>query len=121
MIPQHSLPVEEIPLTPNGKVDRRRLPTPIAAERSIGRHEAPADAVEAAIAEIWTQLIQPARAIGRNDKFFEMGGHSLLALRALRQMERKLGVKLELRVLILDHLADIAIRCRSKRTVQGTA
>ena len=121
MIPQQFLPVEEIPLTPNGKVDRRRLPTPIAAERSIGRHEAPADAVEAAIAEIWTQLIQPARAIGRNDNFFEMGGHSLLALRALRQMERKLGVKLELSVLILDHLADIAIRCRSQRTVQGTA
>ncbi len=121
MIPQHFLPVKEIPLTPNGKVDRRRLPTPIAAERSTGQHEAPADAVEAAIAEIWTQLIQPARAIGRNDNFFEIGGHSLLALRALRQMEHKLGVKLELHVLILDHLADIAIRCQSKRTVQGAA
>lgn len=74
-----------------------------------------------AIAEIWTQLIQPAGAIGRNDNFFEIGGHSLLALRALRKMEHKLGVKLELHVLILDHLADIAIRCQSKRAVQGTA
>jgi Phosphopantetheine attachment site len=42
-------------------------------------------------AEIWTNLIGPARSIGRADKFFEMGGHSLLALQALRQIENKLG------------------------------
>jgi arthrofactin-type cyclic lipopeptide synthetase C len=100
-------------LTPNGKVDRRRLPTPVATDSPIGRHEPPADSVEAAIAQIWTELIQPARPIGRNDKFFEMGGHSMLALRALRQMEQKLGVKLDLRMLISDRLQDIAIRCRS--------
>ena len=115
MVPQYFLPVDEIPLTPNGKVDRRRLPTPVVAESRIGRHEAPSDPIEATIAEIWTQLIHPARPIGRIDKFFEMGGHSLLGINALRQIEDKLGVRLEFRVLFQESLADIATRCRSER------
>jgi hypothetical protein len=119
MIPQCFLPVEEIPLTPNGKVDRRRLPTPVVSESGIGQHEAPADPVEATIAEIWTKLIHADRSIGRNDRFFEMGGHSLLGLQALRQMEQKLGVRLDLRVLLHESLADIATRCQSQRTAQG--
>jgi amino acid adenylation domain-containing protein len=113
MVPQHFLRVEEIPLTPNGKIDRRRLPTLAVAESRFRQHEAPSDPIEATIAEIWANLIGPARPIGRGDKFFEMGGHSLLALRALRQMEQKLGVKLDLRLLFQDSLADIATRCYS--------
>jgi Phosphopantetheine attachment site len=66
-------------------------------------------------AEIWTNLIGPARSIGRADKFFEMGGHSLLALQALRQIENQLGVRLEFRVFFQESLADIATRCRSER------
>ena len=119
MIPQYFLPVDEIPLTPNGKVDRRRLPTPVAAESTIGRHEAPADGVEAAIAEIWTKLIRPARPIGRNDRFFEIGGHSLLGLQALGQMEQELGVKVDFRALFQESLAEIATRCRSERFLGG--
>jgi hypothetical protein len=118
-VPQHFLLVEEIPLTPNGKVDRSKLPTPVVSESGIGQHEAPADPVEATIAEIWTKLVHPARPIGRADKFFEMGGHSLLALRALRQMEHQLGVRLDFRALFQETLADIATRCRSQRTAQG--
>jgi hypothetical protein len=119
MIPQYVLPVDEIPLTPNGKVDRRRLPTPVVTESGIGHHEAPADPVEATIAQIWTNLIGPSRPIGRADRFFEMGGHSLLGLRALRQMEQKLGVKLDFRMLFQESLADIATRCRSLGAAQG--
>jgi amino acid adenylation domain-containing protein len=119
MIPQYFLPLEEIPLTPNGKIDRNKLPIPVVAESRIGQHEAPSDPVETAIAEIWTNLIGPARPIGRADKFFEMGGHSLLALQALRQMENKLGVRLEFRVLFQESVADIAMRCRSKCIAAG--
>jgi amino acid adenylation domain-containing protein len=115
MIPQHFLLVDKIPLTPNGKVDRRRLPTPVLTESRIGRHEAPSDPVEATIAEIWVNLINPSQPIGRADKFFEMGGHSLLALEAMGQMEQKLGVKLDLQMLLQESLADIAMRCRPER------
>jgi hypothetical protein len=89
MVPQYFVPVEEIPLTPNGKIDRHKLPVPVVTESRIGQHETPADPVETAIAEIWTSLIGPIRPIDRADKFFEMGGHSLLALQALRRIGRK--------------------------------
>jgi amino acid adenylation domain-containing protein len=119
MVPQYFVPVEEIPLTPNGKIDRSKLPAPAVREGNPERHEAPSDPVEAAIAEVWTHLIGPTRPIGRADKFFEMGGHSLLALRALRQMERKLGVKVDLRALFQESLTEIATRCRSQRIAGG--
>jgi acyl-CoA synthetase (AMP-forming)/AMP-acid ligase II len=119
MIPHYSLPVNEIPLTPNGKVDRRRLPKPVVIESQIGREEAPGDPIETTIAEIWTNLIHPARPISRLDKFFELGGHSLLALQALRKMEDHFGAKLEPRVLFQENLAALAMRCRSARVGGG--
>ena len=119
MIPQYFVPVEQIPLMPNGKIDRSKLPVPVVTESPIGQHEAPSDPIETTIAEIWTNLIGPARSIGRADKFFEMGGHSLLALQALRQIENKLGVRLDFRVLFQESLADIAMRCRSERIAAG--
>ncbi len=119
MVPQYFILVQAIPLTPNGKVDRSSLPTPSLAEGNSRQHDAPVDSIEATIAEIWTNLIRPARSIGRADKFFEMGGHSLLALRALQQMEQRLGVKHDLRALFNESLAEIATQCRSKRPTQG--
>lgn len=113
MIPQNFLAVDAIPRTPNGKIDRRRLPAPGVTPDHFQAHEAPADPVEATIAEIWTDLIGPARSIGRADKFFEMGGHSLLALRALRQIEKQLGVKLDFNLLFQESLAEIATKCRN--------
>ncbi|NNF48570.1 MAG: amino acid adenylation domain-containing protein, partial [Woeseiaceae bacterium] len=121
MIPQYFLSVDDIPLTPNGKVDRRRLPTPATAESAIGQHEPPANETEAAIAEIWTSLIQPARPIGRNDMFFEMGGHSLLAFRALRQMEDRFGKSIDFRLLFQENLAEIAARFEAGRLDKESA
>ncbi len=120
MVPQYFVAVDELPLTPNGKVDRRRLPAPVLTESHLGQHEAPADAVEATIAEIWTKLIHPARAIGRFDKFFEMGGHSLLGVQALRQIEDHLGVRLEFRMFFQESLAELAARCRSERNARAS-
>ena len=121
MVPQHFLAVDTIPLTPNGKVDRRRLPIPIVTESRLGRHEVPVEPVEVTIARIWTELIGPAQPIGRFDKFFEVGGHSLLGVQALRQIEDELGVRLEFRLLFQESLADIAMRCRSERISCGNA
>jgi len=121
MLPQYFLPVDEIPLTPNAKVDRRRLPTPATAESTLGQQEPPENPVEKAIADIWTELIQPARPIGRNDMFFEMGGHSLLALRALRQIENTFGEALDFRLLFQENLAEIASRLNVPQAHQEVA
>jgi len=115
MIPQYFLPVDEIPLTPNGKVDRRRLATPVVTESRVGLHEPPAGPLEATIAEIWTGLLQPASPVGRSDKFFEIGGYSLLGLSALRQIEDRLGARLEFQVLFRETLADIAARFHTRQ------
>ena len=115
MVPQYFLPVNAIPLTPTGKVDRRKLPIPVVTDGRIGREEAPSGSSETAIADIWAKLIHPERPISRLDKFFEIGGHSLLGVQAIRQIEDALGVKLEFRVLFQDCLAEIAMRCRPDR------
>ncbi len=121
MIPQSFLTIDEIPLTPNGKVDRRRLPAPVVSE-SRSRASGPlSDPVEIAIAKIWTDLIGPTRPLAASDRFFEMGGHSLLALQALKRMEGATGVKLDLRTLFQENLEEIAGRCRptgKARTVE---
>ena len=64
-------------------------------------------------------MIHPTRPIGRNDRFFEMGGHSLLGFQALGQMEQELGVKVDFRALFQESLADIATKCGSERFLGG--
>lgn len=113
MVPQYFMPVDGIPLTPNAKVDRRNLPSPIVSESQLDRQKAdpPETPAEVIIADIWTKLIQPARAVRRHDMFFEIGGHSLLALDALRQTENKFDVRLDPRALFAHDLAAIAEQC----------
>jgi amino acid adenylation domain-containing protein len=113
MIPQYFLPIQALPLTPNNKIDRRKLPVPVEGDSTLDRHESPLDPVETTIAEIWTKLIRPTRPIGRNDRFFEVGGYSLLGLQALGHMEQELGMKLDFRALFQESLADIAKQYRA--------
>jgi amino acid adenylation domain-containing protein len=112
MVPQYFLPVDAIPVSPAGKVDRDQLPLPIVTESRVGKAEAPADPVEATIASIWAAVVRPSRPLGRQDRFFEIGGHSLLGLEVLRRVNEKFGVRLHPRVLYLETLAEIAARCR---------
>jgi amino acid adenylation domain-containing protein len=121
MIPQMFLTIDEIPLTPNGKVDRRRLPEPVTAGSRTNISEPLSDPFQIAIAKIWTDLIGPSRPLGASDRFFEMGGHSLLALQALRRMETATGVKLDLRTLFQESLEEIAARCRMAGTAPVVA
>ncbi len=121
MVPQYFLAVEAIPLTPNGKIDRRSLPVPVVSDSRIGQREAPATPVETAIAEIWTALVKPERPIGREDRFFEIGGHSLLGLEALRQMEERFGTRLHARILYQENLAGIARQCGDEARAIGEA
>jgi acyl carrier protein len=81
MVPGVYVVVEEFPLTPNGKVDRKRLPAP---EDRLRERSAPALAprnqTEQRVAAIWSELLE-TEAVGMRENFFDLGGHSLLLIR----------------------------------------
>ncbi|HEX8433121.1 MAG TPA: amino acid adenylation domain-containing protein, partial [Longimicrobium sp.] len=101
-LPEHMVPaayvhLEAMPLTPNGKLDRKALPSPDGAAYSAREYEAPVGATETALAEIWAEVLGVER-VGRWDNFFELGGHSLIAVTLISRMRRR-GLHAEVRAL----------------------
>ncbi len=86
------------PVTPNGKLDRTALPDPQAAAASSGSVERPHTVSQKRLLDTW-ELLLPHRPIGIDDDFFEIGGHSLLALRMLAEVERTLRRRVSLTTL----------------------
>jgi thioesterase domain-containing protein/acyl carrier protein len=100
-LPEHMVPsafvlLAALPLNPNGKVDRRALPAPGAAERPD--FVAPRDLLELQVAALWEEVLR-TRPVGVTQSFFDLGGHSLLAVSLMLQIERRLGRKLPLSTL----------------------
>jgi hypothetical protein len=90
MVPSHFVSLEALPLTPNGKLDRKALPAPSASLPGDGHsYAAPRTPAENAIAQIWTAVLGIER-VGVNDNFFDLGGHSLLLLRAHSRLRASL-------------------------------
>jgi amino acid adenylation domain-containing protein len=97
MIPSTFVFLEELPLTPQGKYDRRALPAPQHARSAAGRRVAPRNLLELRLTEQWEELLRVP--VGVTDDFFEMGGHSLLAVRLMSRIEQLYGRKLPLAAL----------------------
>ena len=95
MVPATFIPLEALPLTTNGKVDRRALPVPDTFRAVSDEYEAPQGDIELALANVW-QFLLGREKVGRRDNFFELGGHSLLIVRMLEQL-RRLGLSVEVR------------------------
>jgi microcystin synthetase protein McyA len=95
MIPSAVVIMDEFPLSPNGKLDRRLLPLPGLAAQVSGSYEAPEGEIETVLAGIWQRLLG-LDAIGRQDNFFELGGHSLLIVQMIDQLSG-LGLHVDLR------------------------
>ncbi|HET9576179.1 MAG TPA: amino acid adenylation domain-containing protein [Usitatibacter sp.] len=110
MLPQHLVALPEIPLLPNGKVDRRALDShPLEAatpEPRAGRP--PATPTEMALAEVWKQLCGVSQ-VTADDLFFDLGGHSLLAMQAILRMERLTGRRIDPNRYVFESLAQIAL------------
>ena len=88
-----------MPLTPNGKIDRRALPAPSdLAQQRTGWHVPPRDPLDQMVAAIWEELLA-VRNIGITDNFFDLGGHSLLAAQMIDAIERMSGCRLPLTAL----------------------
>jgi amino acid adenylation domain-containing protein len=99
MVPSAFVTLAELPLSPNGKVDRRALPAP--NEARPGPEEAfvaPRNPVEELLATIWATLLRIER-VGVYDNFFELGGHSLLATQVISRILTTLGVEVPLRTI----------------------
>ncbi|HEX2093471.1 MAG TPA: amino acid adenylation domain-containing protein, partial [Longimicrobiaceae bacterium] len=108
MVPAAYVRLEEMPLTPNGKLDRRALPAPEGDAYARRGYEAPVGEVEQALAEIWAEVLR-VEHVGRWDHFFELGGHSLLAVRVVSRVRQRIGVEVPLgEVFRLPVLAEYA-------------
>jgi amino acid adenylation domain-containing protein len=90
MVPAIVMTLPELPLTANRKIDRVRLPAPVGG-LAMARYVEPRDAVEIALARMWSELLGVAR-IGVHDDFFELGGHSLLSVRLATAIGREWGI-----------------------------
>lgn len=95
MRPEQILVLERLPLSSNGKVDRRALLAPLsaAAQPRDAMDEQPLSAGEQVIAELWQHLLK-VPSVSRHDNFFRLGGDSLLATRFLEMLRSRLGVEL---------------------------
>lgn len=109
MIPSAFVVLEAMPLTPNGKIDRKALPIPDYARPAIEEaFTAPRTPIEEMIAAIWSQTLKLEK-IGVHDNFFILGGHSLLATQVVHRVRDTFNVALPLRLFFeTPTVADLA-------------
>lgn len=113
MLPTHMQPsaivlLDALPLSPNGKIDRRRLPPPASDRVGTDVGNRPVTATERTVAELFAHALG-LDAVGRHENFFALGGHSLLAVQVMTRVHDALGVELPLAALFeaptVDRLA----------------
>jgi len=124
MVPEAFVRLDALPLSPNGKIDRKALPAPTSAAAVLSRRVAPRNPTEETIAQIWMELLS-VRQVGANDNFFDLGGHSLLAARIVSRIRSIFAIELPLRELLdASDLADLAARvdeARGRRSASSFA
>ncbi|MBD2410053.1 non-ribosomal peptide synthetase [Nostoc calcicola FACHB-389] len=94
MVPSQIIVLDKFPLSPNGKLDRKALPTPDIATST--NWEMPATPTEELLASLWQDILK-AKSVGRRDNFFELGGHSLLATQLVTRIRDSFRVELPVR------------------------
>ena len=95
MVPANFVVLEVLPLTANGKIDRRALPIPEAVAQNLEEAIAPRTELESKLAKIW-QKVLGRDAVGVTSNFFDLGGHSLLAVNLLTEIEQTFDTNLQL-------------------------
>jgi amino acid adenylation domain-containing protein len=99
MVPAAFVFLDRLPLNPNGKVDRRKLPTLSTRQRALGEsHVAPRTPVEQVLANLFSEILG-VESVGIHDGFFVLGGHSLLATRVISRLRETFQIELPIREL----------------------
>ncbi|PKA73027.1 arthrofactin-type cyclic lipopeptide synthetase B [Pseudomonas baetica] len=120
LVPAAYVRLDSLPLTANGKLDRKALPEPDQNAWLSHEYEAPQGAVETTLAQIWSEVLQ-VEQVGRYDNFFELGGHSLMAVTLIERM-RQADLRTDVRVLFSQPtLAALAAAVGSGREVEVPA
>ncbi|MEJ6982474.1 amino acid adenylation domain-containing protein, partial [Pedobacter sp. P351] len=101
MVPALWVELDKLPVTPNGKIDKKALPEPDINGDADSVYETPRNYLEAKMAQIWQQFLK-IESIGINDNFFELGGHSLLAVGLISVLKKELKVELTIKELFLN-------------------
>ncbi|MCY7861808.1 lichenysin non-ribosomal peptide synthetase LicA [Bacillus haynesii] len=120
MIPSVFMQLDELPLTGNGKVDRRALPEPDIAQAAQKEYTAPRSRTEAQLADLWQEVLNVPK-IGVHDNFFELGGHSLIGMTLIARIQQEMNVDLQLKDLFqaptIESLAQAAAKAEKKSAV----
>ncbi|MDO5977269.1 condensation domain-containing protein, partial [Flavivirga jejuensis] len=114
MVPQLWVLLEELPLTRNGKIDKKALPEPDSSELSTQEYVAPSSDIEVQLVSIWQELLGIDK-IGIYDDFFDLGGHSLLATRLVSMLRKELSIEVAIRdVFVHTTVAALGVHISSK-------
>lgn len=114
MVPSGLTLLDGLPLTPNGKLDRLALlasKTSLIDEAQVVHPHTP---MERLIAQIWQQVLGINDTVSVHDNFFDLGGHSLLSIQVVDQLDKRTGVRLNPRLLVLQSLAQLAATCEKR-------
>ncbi|MCR4542456.1 AMP-binding protein, partial [Pseudomonas sp. 18.1.10] len=115
MVPAQWMLLEQMPLSPNGKLDRKALPK-VDANQQAREYRAPHTELEQQIAAIWAEVLDVER-VGLNDNFFELGGHSLLATQVVVRLREQLHAEFDVKsIFTAPTLGDFSAVVASQQT-----
>ncbi|MBK3496497.1 hypothetical protein JFL43_16855, partial [Viridibacillus sp. YIM B01967] len=106
MVPTYFIELDEMPLTPNGKVDRQSLPEPNTKADMELQYEAPRNEIEEKLVHIWEEVLGAER-IGIQDNFFELGGNSILMVQIRTRISKELGIDINLRDFLENNTVEL--------------
>jgi len=106
MVPQHFVELDDFPLTPSNKIDRKALP-PVFAAAQAAPPAAPRNAMEEYMVAVWREALG-TDAAGIHDNFFDLGGHSLLSMQVISRVKKEKGIALSPRSMLMSTLAQVA-------------
>jgi acyl carrier protein len=114
MIPHAVIELDVLPLTPNGKLDRKALSELLVRHAGdSASDDTPLTEWEAVVARIWRELLDVDQ-IGASDNFYDLGGHSLIAIQVVTALEKRAGVHISPRDLVFHTLRQFAVLCEAK-------